>query len=57
VPTRTGCIKRSTGSTDRATARAIERMLHALGPQGARAWDLLDSVAERTLSLGALYDA
>jgi len=57
VPTRSGSIKRSAGTTDRATAKAIERMLHALGPQGARAWDLLDPVADRSLSLGDLYDA
>ncbi len=37
VPTRTGWIKRSTGTTDRATARAMERMLAQLGPYGARA--------------------
>ncbi|HLQ23574.1 MAG TPA: hypothetical protein VK132_10220 [Gemmatimonadales bacterium] len=57
APTRTGWVKRSTGSIDRGTARAMERMLQALGPRGARAWDLLDAVADRTLSLGDLYDA
>lgn len=57
VPTRTGWIKRSTGTTDRATARAMERMLALLGPSGARAWDLLDAVVAKQLSLGALFDA
>lgn len=57
VPTRTGWIKRSTGTTDRATARAMERMLAQLGPYGARAWDLLEAVLEKRLSLGALFDA
>jgi hypothetical protein len=57
VPTRTGWIKRSTGTTDRATARAMERMLAQLGPSGARAWDFLDVVVAKQLSLGALFDA
>jgi integrase len=57
VPTRTGRVKRSTGTIHRATARAMERMLEELGPKGQRAWDLLDRVADNTLSLGALFDA
>ena len=57
VPTRTGWIKRSTGTSDRSTARAMERMLAQLGPYGARAWDLLDAVLAKRLSLGALFDA
>ncbi len=57
VPTRTGWIKRSTGTTDRATARAIERMLAQLGPSGTRAWDLLDAIVAKRLGLGALFDA
>ena len=57
VPTSTGRVKRSTGTSHRATARAIERMLIELGPQGQRAWDLLDRVADDSLSLGALFDA
>jgi integrase len=32
-------------------------MLHGLGPQGERAWHLLDAVVARTLPLGELYDA
>lgn len=57
VPTSTGRVKRSTGTSHRATARAIERMLIELGPQGQRAWDLLDRIADDSLSLGALFDA
>ena len=57
LPTRTGWIQRSTGTSDRATAKAIERMLVDLGPKGKRAWDLLDDVAEDRLTLGELYDA
>ena len=57
LPTRTGWVQRSTGTSDRATAVAIERMLIDLGPHGKRAWDLLDDVATGQLSLGTLYDA
>ena len=57
LPTRTGWIQRSTGTSDRATAKAIERMLVDLGPKGTRAWDLLDDVAADRLTLGELYDA
>lgn len=57
VPTRTGWIKRSTGTTHRGTAQAMGRMLLELGPKGQRAWDLLDRIENNTLSLGALYDA
>ena len=57
VPTRTGRVKRSTGTSHRAKARAMERMLVELGPKGARAWDLLDRVADNALTLGRLYDA
>ena len=55
--TRTGWMQRSTGTSDRATAKAIERMLVDLGPKGKRAWDLLEDVAADRLALGALYDA
>lgn len=57
LPTRTGWERRSTGTADRATAKAIERILEDLGPRGKRAWDLLDAVHEDTLSLGELFDA
>jgi integrase len=55
VPTRTGWVKRSAGTTDRPTARAMERMLDEL--RGQRAWDLLAPVASGTLAIGTLYDA
>src|SRR5215471_4380067 len=57
VPTSTGRVKRSTGTTHRGTAKAIERMLVELGPRGLRAFDLLDRVAANTLPLGILFDA
>lgn len=57
VPTRFGWVDRSTGSRDKAMAKAMDRMLEDLGPKGKRAWDLLDRVADSTLSLGRLYDA
>ena len=57
VPTRTGRVKRSTGTTHRGTALAIEKMLDTLGPKGERAWDLLDRIEANTLMLGTLYDA
>jgi integrase len=57
LPTRTGWVQRSSGTSDRAIARAMARMLVELGPHGSRAWDLLDAVFERRLSLGDLYDA
>jgi hypothetical protein len=44
LPTRTGREQRSTGTTDRATAKAMARMVEDLGPKGKRAWDLLDDV-------------
>ncbi len=56
VPTRHGRTKRSTGTTHKPTAKAIERMLVELGPKGRRAWDLLDRVANNTLELSTLFD-
>jgi integrase len=57
LPTRTGWVQRSTGTSDRGVARAMARMLVELGPHGDRAWDLLDAVLENRLSLGTLFDA
>jgi len=57
VPTRTGRTKRSTGTTHRPTARAMEHMLEVLGPRAARAWDLLDRIADGSLALPVLFDA
>ena len=56
LPTRTGWQSISTGTKDKPTARAMQRMVDELGPQGTRAWDLLDAVRERRLTLRALYD-
>src|SRR5581483_8948882 len=57
VPTRHGRKKLSTGVTYKPTARSMDRMLAELGPTGQRAWDLLDRVADGSLSMGALHDA
>lgn len=57
VATRHGWVDRSTGSRDKSTAKAMDRMLEVLGPKGNRSWDLLDRVADSTLTLGRLYDA
>jgi len=57
VSTPHGRVKRSTGTNHKPTAKAMERMLFALGPKGQRARDLLDRVAKGTLMLATLYDA
>ena len=57
VPTPHGRVKRFTGTNHKPTAKAIERMLIALGPKGQRAWNLLEMVEKDTLALGVLYDA
>lgn len=57
LPTRTGWQSVSTGTRDRDTAKAIERMLHDLGPRGRRDWELLDAVADHRLPIGDLFDA
>ena len=57
VPTRTGRTKRTTGTDDKSRAKRIESMLAELGPNGQRAWDLLDRVVANTLTLPELYDA
>ena len=57
VPTPHGRVKRSTGTGHKPTAKAMERMLVALGPKGQRAWDLLERVMKGSLTLGTLYDA
>jgi integrase len=57
VPTRAGAwVKRSTGTSDRVEARAIDQMLAYLGPRpyGVEAWDLLDRVLEGELTLAEL---
>jgi len=56
-PTRTGWVQRSTGTSHKATAQAMERMLIALGPRGKRDWEVLDAVLAEEITLGALFDA
>jgi integrase len=46
----------STGSFHAATARRMQDMVDRLGPKGARAWDILDRLHTRTLSVGELFD-
>lgn len=58
VPTRSGgWVKRSTGSRIRAKALPMSAMLDELGPKNLRAWDLLDALDQRRLTVGALFDA
>ena len=57
VATRTGWTCRSTGTRDKPTARAMERMLADIGPKGKRDWDLLDALATGRLTMGDLFDA
>jgi hypothetical protein len=58
VPTAAGGrVKRSTQTSHRPTARAMERMLEELGPHRKHAWDLLERVADGSLSLPVLFDA
>lgn len=57
VPTRTGWVNRTTGTADRPTAKAMERMVDELGQVGKRRWDVLDPVAEGRLSLAEVWDA
>jgi integrase len=56
VPTRTGVVKRSTGTADRSTARAMDRMIEELGPRGRRDWWALDLLASKRLTVAELYD-
>lgn len=55
IPTPGGTMRKSTGTTDKATARAIERALQDLATR--RVWQLLNAVLENRLSVGELYDA
>ena len=56
IPTQAGrWVKRSTGTDDKPTARAMGRMVEAL--HHAREWDLLTAIATGTLTLGQVFDA
>lgn len=46
----------STRTKNLATARRMERMVEHLGPQGERAWDVLDVVHDGTRGVADLYD-
>jgi integrase len=48
---------RATGTRDRPTANAMQRMVDELGPQGKRDWELLEAVFYGRISLPRLYDA
>lgn len=48
VPKRDGTWdKCSTGTRDRVTARAIDRMIETLGPRVKEAWEILETVTEK----------
>jgi integrase len=57
VPTRTGRMKRSTGTAHKPTAARMERMLLDLGPRGRRRWDVLERLVDGSLTLGRVLDA
>jgi len=48
-------VRKSTGTSDRVIARAIERALHELVHR--REWDLLNAMIDDKVSVGELYDA
>lgn len=54
VPGRAGFVQRSTGTPSMALAKKMERMVEVL--RADRAFDLLEAVIARTLTLGVLYD-
>lgn len=57
IPTRAGgSVKRSAGTRDRATAKAIEEMFAVLGKRGQRRWEFITAVVEKRLSAAVLYD-
>lgn len=57
VPTRGGWCKRTTGTRDKALARAMANMVDAMGRRGKREWFFLEAVASEALAVGALHDA
>ena len=50
-----GRVRWSTGTTDRSTAKAMERAVDDL--VAAREWDLLDAVQAKRINIGQLFDA
>ena len=57
VPTRTGRVKRSTGTTHRPTAVRMENVLLQIGPRGTHDWAILDRIVAGSLSLAVLLEA
>ncbi len=55
VPMPSGRVRLSTGTNDRATARAIERAIFDLASR--REWDLLAAVRDGRLTVGDVFDA
>lgn len=47
---------RTSGTRDANTAKKMQRMVDELGPQGARAWDIIDRLEAKTLSVADLWD-
>lgn len=57
VPSPEGAfIRRSSGTHDRETADAMQRMLAHFARRGTREWDLLEAVLDARVSIGKLYD-
>jgi integrase len=54
VPTRTGFVQRSTGTTVRSVVRKMSAMVRSLRDE--RRWLLLEAIRDRRLSVGELYD-
>ncbi|HTE45154.1 MAG TPA: site-specific integrase [Gemmatimonadaceae bacterium] len=49
-------IARTSGTRDAVTAKKMQRMVDELGPQGTRAWDIIDRLEAKTLTVAALWD-
>ncbi len=59
IPSRTRAEPaiRTTSTTNKRLANAMDVMISHLGPAGSRAWDLLDRVTLNELTVPKLYDA
>lgn len=49
-------VRRSSGTHDYDTAQAMQDMLTALGRRGSRAWDVVDAIVDRRVSIGRVFD-
>jgi len=54
VPTRSGFVQRSTGTSNKTLARKMSAMVRVLRDE--RQWWLLDAIRERRISVAQLYD-